>query len=143
NAGRRRMIEIYSRYERLCEESALLDFGELLLRTLEMLRQRPELLRQYRERFRHLLVDEFQDTNTIQYEWLALLAGDTGIPFVVGDDDQSIYRWRGARVENLYRFQRDYPGTTIVRLEQNYRSTETILAAANAVISNYSGRLGK
>src|SRR5690606_7282548 len=86
---------------------------------------------------------EFQDTNTIQYEWLALLAGDTGIPFVVGDDDQSIYRWRGARVENLYRFQRDYPGTTIVRLEQNYRSTETILAAANAVISNNSGRLGK
>jgi DNA helicase II / ATP-dependent DNA helicase PcrA len=143
NAGRRKMIEIYARYEQVCVDGSVVDFGELLLRTLELLRDKPDLLRQYRERFKHLLVDEFQDTNAIQYQWLKLLAGDRGVPFVVGDDDQSIYRWRGARVENLYRFQQDFPGTTIVRLEQNYRSTETILTAANAVIANNSGRLGK
>ncbi|HEX5418952.1 MAG TPA: 3'-5' exonuclease, partial [Gammaproteobacteria bacterium] len=97
----------------------------------------------YRRRFQHVLVDEFQDTNTIQYRWLRLLAGREGAPFVVGDDDQSIYRWRGARVENLDRFRRDFPGTRIIKLEQNYRSTVTILDAANAVIANNGGRLGK
>ena len=100
------------------------------------MRDNAELLRQYRERFKHVLVDEFQDTNAIQYRWLKLLAGPTGVPFVVGDDDQSIYRWRGARVENLQRFQQDFPGTQIVRLEQNYRSTANILNAANAVIAH-------
>jgi DNA helicase-2/ATP-dependent DNA helicase PcrA len=143
NAGRRQQITIYSRYEQLCAESSLVDFGELLLRSLELLESNPELLEQYRRRFRHLLVDEFQDTNAIQYKWLRLLAGTQGAPFVVGDDDQSIYRWRGARVENLQRFRRDFPATSIVRLEQNYRSTQTILAAANAVIEHNSGRLGK
>ncbi len=143
NAGRRQMIELYARYEKLCAEQSVVDFGELLLRTLELLEARPDLLAQYRGRFRHLLVDEFQDTNAIQYRWFRLLAGTTGVPFVVGDDDQSIYRWRGARVENLQRFVQDFPGTEIVRLEQNYRSTRTILAAANAVIANNSGRLGK
>ncbi|HEX6999388.1 MAG TPA: DNA helicase II [Gammaproteobacteria bacterium] len=143
NAGRRKMIELYGRYEKLCADSGVVDFGELLLRSLELLRDRPELLAQYRARFRHVLVDEFQDTNAIQYRWLRLIAGETGIPFVVGDDDQSIYRWRGARIENLHRFEKDFPGTQIIRLEQNYRSTATILNAANAVIANNSARLGK
>ncbi len=143
NAGLRQKITLYSRYEQLCNESSLVDFGELLLRTLELFEQRAELLAQYRRSFRHILVDEFQDTNQIQYRWLRLLAGTEGSPFVVGDDDQSIYRWRGARVENLHRFQRDFAGTRIVRLEQNYRSTQTILNAANAVIEHNSGRLGK
>jgi DNA helicase-2/ATP-dependent DNA helicase PcrA len=143
NAGRRQMIDLYARYEKHCADASVVDFGELLLRSLEVLRDNPELLRQYRERFRHVLVDEFQDTNAIQYRWLKLIAGPTGVPFVVGDDDQSIYRWRGARVENLQRFQQDFPGTQLVRLEQNYRSTANILSAANAVIANNASRLGK
>jgi DNA helicase-2/ATP-dependent DNA helicase PcrA len=143
NAGRRQMIDLYARYEKLCNELSIVDFGELLLRSLELLRDHTHLLTQYRERFRHVLVDEFQDTNAIQYRWLQLMAGQTGTPFVVGDDDQSIYRWRGARIENLYRYQRDFPGTQVVRLEQNYRSTATILNAANAVIAHNTGRLGK
>jgi DNA helicase-2/ATP-dependent DNA helicase PcrA len=143
NAGRRQMIELYARYEKSCAAAGVIDFGELLLCSLELLRDREDLLRQYRERFEHVLVDEFQDTNAIQYRWLKLIAGPEGSPFVVGDDDQSIYRWRGARVENLYRFQKDYPRTQVVRLEQNYRSTATILDAANAVIANNASRLGK
>ncbi|HMB73487.1 MAG TPA: UvrD-helicase domain-containing protein, partial [Gammaproteobacteria bacterium] len=143
NAGRRAMIDLYARYERLCTENSVIDFAELLLRTLETLRDNPELLEQYRRRFRHILVDEFQDTNAIQYRWLQLLAGSDGVPFIVGDDDQSIYRWRGARVENLFEFQKHFPGVNVVRLEQNYRSTQTILTAANAVIENNSARLGK
>ncbi|MGI9257944.1 MAG: DNA helicase II [Gammaproteobacteria bacterium] len=143
NAGRRQMIDLYARYEKACAESSVVDFAELLLRALELLRENPELLAQYQERFRHVLVDEFQDTNAIQYDWLKLIAGTTGIPFVVGDDDQSIYRWRGARVENLFSFQKHFPGTEVVRLEQNYRSTGTILKAANEIISHNSSRLGK
>jgi DNA helicase-2/ATP-dependent DNA helicase PcrA len=143
NAGRRQMIDLYERYEQVCAAASVIDFGELLLRSLELLRDNLELQRQYQHRFKHVLVDEFQDTNAIQYRWLRLLTGPAGTPFVVGDDDQSIYRWRGARVENLYRFQQDYPGTQVVRLEQNYRSTATILNAANAVIANNAGRLGK
>ena len=143
NDGRRRMIDLYARYERLCAESSVIDFAELLLRTLELLRDNAELLAQYQRRFRHVLVDEFQDTNAIQYSWLRLLAGKEGVPFIVGDDDQSIYRWRGARVENLFEFQKHFPGVNVVRLEQNYRSTETILSAANAVIENNTARLGK
>jgi DNA helicase-2/ATP-dependent DNA helicase PcrA len=143
NAGRRQMIDLYERYEQACAAASVIDFGELLLRSLELLRDNLELQRQYQHRFKHVLVDEFQDTNAIQYRWLRLLTGPAGTPFVVGDDDQSIYRWRGARVENLYRFQQDYPGTQVVRLEQNYRSTATILNAANAVIEHNAGRLGK
>ncbi len=143
NIGRRQMIDLYDRYEKACADSSVVDFGELLLRVLEVLRQNDQLLAQYQERFRHLLVDEFQDTNAIQYDWLKLLVGQTGTPFVVGDDDQSIYRWRGARVENLQRYQRDFESTQVIRLEQNYRSTGTILDAANAVIANNSARLGK
>jgi len=143
NVGRRQFIELYARYERFAENASAVDFGELLLRTLETLKRHDELLESYRRRFRHLLVDEFQDTNAIQYRWLRLLAGNEGIPFVVGDDDQSIYRWRGARVENLFRFEKDNPGTRLIRLEQNYRSTATILNAANAVIANNGTRIGK
>jgi DNA helicase-2/ATP-dependent DNA helicase PcrA len=143
NSGRRRMIDFYARYEKICADSSLVDFGELLLRSLELLQRNEDLLRHYRSRFKHLLVDEFQDTNAIQYRWLRLLAGSTGIPFIVGDDDQSIYRWRGARVENLFAFEKDFPTAQVIRLEQNYRSTATILAAANAVIANNATRLGK
>ena len=140
---RRQLISLYSEYEAVCERGGLVDFAELLLRAHELWRDNAELLAHYQRRFQHLLVDEFQDTNAIQYGWLRLLAGKTGVPFVVGDDDQSIYRWRGARVEHIHRFQKDFPKTTVVKLEQNYRSTATILNAANAVIANNSSRMGK
>jgi DNA helicase II / ATP-dependent DNA helicase PcrA len=140
---RRQLIQIYHAYEEACRRGGVVDFAELLLRAYEIWKENPSLLEHYRTRFRHVLVDEFQDTNAIQYKWLTLLAGQTGLPFVVGDDDQSIYRWRGARVENLHQFRRDYPQAQLVKLEQNYRSTGTILKAANALISNNSGRLGK
>jgi DNA helicase-2/ATP-dependent DNA helicase PcrA len=140
---RRQMISLYAAYEEVCRRGGLVDFAELLLRAHELWRDNADLLAHYRRRFRHLLVDEFQDTNAIQYAWLRILAGDAGIPFVVGDDDQSIYRWRGARVEHIQQFQRDFPATTVVKLEQNYRSTATILNAANAVIANNRSRMGK
>ena len=142
--NRRQMIALYAAYQEVCERGGLVDFAELLLRAHELWRDNPELLAHYQRRFSHLLVDEFQDTNAIQYAWLRLLAGDNAaIPFVVGDDDQSIYRWRGARVEHIHRFQRDFPNATVVKLEQNYRSTATILNAANAVIANNAERMGK
>ena len=141
--NRRQMIEFYRQYQEVCDRGGLVDFAELLLRAHELWRDNPDVLAFYQRRFRHLLVDEFQDTNAIQYAWLRLLAGKDGIPFVVGDDDQSIYRWRGARVEHIHQFQRDFPGAKVVKLEQNYRSTATILNAANAVIANNDSRLGK
>ncbi|MCG7599663.1 DNA helicase II [Halomonas sp. McH1-25] len=137
------MVELYERYQLTCERGGLVDFGELLLRSLELLRDNPRLLAHYRERFAHLLVDEFQDTNTLQYAWLKLLAGDRAGLTVVGDDDQSIYGWRGARVENIRRFEQEFPNTRTVRLEQNYRSTSAILDAANTLISHNAGRMGK
>ncbi|MBC7982216.1 MAG: DNA helicase II [Candidatus Obscuribacterales bacterium] len=140
---RRQMIKLYEAYQEQCERSGMVDFAELLLRAYELWRDNPDVLAHYRSRFRHVLVDEFQDTNAIQYRWFHALSGPAGLPFVVGDDDQSIYRWRGARVENLHQFQRDYPSTQTFRLEQNYRSSGNILAAANALISNNTGRLGK
>jgi DNA helicase-2/ATP-dependent DNA helicase PcrA len=140
---RRQLIKIYQAYEEACQRAGVVDFAELLLRAYELWRDDPSLLQHYRTRFRHVLVDEFQDTNAIQYKWLMLLAGPAGLPFVVGDDDQSIYRWRGARVENLQQFRRDFPQAVLYKLEQNYRSTGTILKAANALISNNAGRLGK
>ena len=140
---RRQLIKIYSAYEEACQRAGVVDFGELLLRAYELWRDNASLLQHYRTRFRHVLVDEFQDTNAIQYKWLTLLAGPAGMPFVVGDDDQSIYRWRGARVENLNQFRRDYPQAVLYKLEQNYRSTGNILKAANALIANNAGRLGK
>ena len=140
---RQTLIRIYKEYEAQCQKTGVVDFAELLLRAYELWRDRPEILAHYRRRFRHVLIDEFQDTNSIQYAWALLVAGPDGAPFVVGDDDQSIYRWRGARVENLTRFTKDFPAAKMFRLEQNYRSTGNILKAANALIANNTGRLGK
>ncbi|MFT3906716.1 MAG: DNA helicase II [Steroidobacteraceae bacterium] len=139
----RQMIKLYVDYEQACQRAGAVDFAELLLRAYELWRDNAELVRHYRSRFRHVLVDEFQDTNAIQYAWIRLLVGSEGTPFVVGDDDQSIYRWRGARVENLHKFRSDFPQAQLYRLEQNYRSTGAILDAANALIAHNSGRLGK
>ena len=137
------LLRVYAAYEEACQRGGLVDFAELLLRAHELWLKSPETLAHYQERFNILLVDEFQDTNTIQYAWLRVLAGDA-IPVVaVGDDDQSIYGWRGAKIENIQRFTQDFRDTQVVRLEQNYRSTKTILDAANGVISHNSGRLGK
>jgi len=136
-------LRIYQAYEDTCKRSGVVDFAELLLRAYELLRDNEALRAHYQNRFRHVLVDEFQDTNRIQYRWLELFAAQHQNLFVVGDDDQSIYGWRGARVENILRFDRDHPGTRTIRLEQNYRSTGTILKAANHVIAHNSGRLGK
>ncbi|MEO7326654.1 MAG: UvrD-helicase domain-containing protein [Dokdonella sp.] len=137
------LIDIYRAYEAACQRGGLVDFAELLLRAHELWLHDDALLAHYRERFRHLLIDEFQDTNTLQYAWIRVLAGNSGHVFVVGDDDQAIYGWRGARVENVQHFLRDFPAARTIRLEQNYRSTGTILAAANAVIAHNPDRLGK
>ncbi|HEC26045.1 MAG TPA: DNA helicase II [Gammaproteobacteria bacterium] len=135
--------KVYREYEVHCQRSGLVDFAELLLRTWEMMHNNEVLRLQYRERFRAVLVDEFQDTNSIQYRWLKEFVGPQSHIMVVGDDDQSIYSWRGAQVENIRKFEKDFCGTEMVRLEQNYRSTSTILNAANAVISRNEGRMGK
>ena len=137
------MIDIYRAYEEACARSGLVDFAELLLRAHELWRDNAGLLNHYRQRFWHVLVDEFQDTNAIQYAWLRQLVGDDGNIFVVGDDDQSIYSWRGARVENMQSFRKDFAAHALIRLEQNYRSTGTILQAANTLIANNPTRLGK
>jgi DNA helicase-2/ATP-dependent DNA helicase PcrA len=136
-------LRVYAAYQAQCDQAGLVDFAELLLGAFELWQEDPALLEHYRRRFRHVLVDEFQDTNAIQYAWLRLLAGRDGKPFIVGDDDQSIYGWRGAKVGNIRRFQKDFPGTQLVRLEQNYRSTANILNAANALIAHNRERLGK
>jgi len=140
---RRQLIKLYAEYEAQCQRAGVVDFAELLLRAYELWLKNPSLLAHYQHRFRHVLIDEFQDTNAIQYAWSLLVAGQNGAPFVVGDDDQSIYRWRGARVENLTRYSKDYPAAKLFRLEQNYRSTGNILKAANALIAHNTGRLGK
>jgi len=137
------MVAAYTEYQARCDRAGLVDFAELLLRAHELLRDTPALLAHYRHRFGELLVDEFQDTNVIQYGFIRLLAGDTGHVFVVGDDDQAIYGWRGAKVENVQRFLKDFPGAQTIRLEQNYRSTANILGAANAVIAHNPDRIGK
>ncbi|MEE9510868.1 MAG: DNA helicase II [Gammaproteobacteria bacterium] len=141
--NRRQFIHFYQMYQETCERSGLVDFAELLLRAHELWLNNPDLLARYRRRFSHLLIDEFQDTNAVQYAWLRVLAGDTGIPFAVGDDDQSIYRWRGARAENMQRLQKDFKNIRVIKLEQNYRSTANILNAANAIIARNNERLGK
>ena len=137
------LSRIYAYYEDLCQRFGLVDFAELLLRAQELLQNNEPLRDSYRERFEHILIDEFQDTNSIQYRWLKLLAQPRNRITAVGDDDQSIYGWRGARVENMNLFQVDFASTRIVRLEQNYRSTETILKAANSIIDHNLGRMGK
>jgi DNA helicase-2/ATP-dependent DNA helicase PcrA len=139
---RRQMIRLYQLYEARCEAAGVVDFAELMLRSFELLRDVPELRDYYRQRFRHVLVDEFQDTNGIQYDWIRQLVGKDGAPFVVADDDQAIYRWRGARVENVQVFHREYRAV-LYKLQQNYRSTSVILGAANAVIARNTDRMGK
>ncbi|QCU90955.1 DNA helicase II [Thiomicrorhabdus sediminis] len=138
-----KMVEVYKAYEEQCQRSGLVDFAELLLRAHELWLKNPIVLAHYQARFKHILVDEFQDTNSLQYAWLRVLAGGSGKLFVVGDDDQSIYGWRGAKVENIRQFGEDFANVKMVRLEQNYRSTETILKAANGLIANNSSRMGK
>jgi len=140
---RRALIDLYAAYERQTRSSGVIDFAEILLRAQEMLLTQPQILAHYQRRFAHLLVDEFQDTNTVQYAFVRVLAGEQAQVFAVGDDDQSIYGWRGAKVENVQSFTRDFPNVRTVRLEQNYRSTGNILAAANAVIARNTDRLGK
>ncbi|MGB1219962.1 MAG: DNA helicase II [Alcanivoracaceae bacterium] len=137
------MQRVYFAYEEACNRGGLVDFNEMLLRVLELFRDNDQIRGHYQRRFRHVLVDEFQDTNAIQYAWMRLLAGDSADLTVVGDDDQSIYGWRGAKIENIHKLGSDYPDLRTIRLEQNYRSTGTILQAANAVIANNSDRLGK
>ena len=139
----RQFTRVYSAYEAACERAGVVDFAELLLRSLQLLRNNQDLQTHYRHRFKHILVDEFQDTNSIQYDWLRILAGTANPVFAVGDDDQSIYGWRGARIENILSFSKDFANAQTFRLEQNYRSTNTILSAANELISNNQGRLGK
>lgn len=136
-------LKVYQTYEQTCRQSELIDFGDLLMYAHELWLNHPEILKHYQQRFQHILVDEFQDTNAIQYAWLSLLAGNTAHMMAVGDDDQSIYGWRGAQVENIHRFTQDFPKTETIRLEQNYRSTGTILKAANALIANNGKRMGK
>ncbi len=139
----RTLVSIYRAYEQACQSAGVIDFAEILLRTHELLRDNAELLAHYQQRFQAILVDEFQDTNAIQYAWIRLLAGDHASVMAVGDDDQSIYGWRGAKVENIQRFSSDFVNTSVIRLEQNYRSTSTILNASNALISHNQKRLGK
>ena len=141
------MLDVYTAYEEACTRGGMIDFGEILLRAHELWLKNPKILEHYQKRFQYILVDEFQDTNAIQYAWLRVLAGgnygrDKQL-MVVGDDDQSIYGWRGARIENIQQFNVDFADAEIVRLEQNYRSTSTILKAANGLIANNQGRLGK
>ncbi|MDO9619457.1 MAG: DNA helicase II [Pseudomonas sp.] len=137
------MLKIYEGYEAACARAGVIDFSELLLRALDLWRDKPGLLEHYQRRFRHILVDEFQDTNAVQYAWLRLLAKGGDSLMVVGDDDQSIYGWRGAKIENIQQFSDDFADAEVIRLEQNYRSTAGILKAANALIANNQGRLGK
>jgi DNA helicase-2/ATP-dependent DNA helicase PcrA len=137
------MLRVYRGYEETCERLGVIDFAELLLRALELWKYNPQVLAHYQQRFQHILVDEFQDTNAVQYAWLRLLAGTVSGITAVGDDDQSIYGWRGAKVENILSYERDFSNTHTVKLEQNYRSTSNILLAANAVIAKNADRLGK
>lgn len=136
-------LKVYQAYQKACDRAGLVDFAELLLRAHELWLNKPQILEHYQHRFTNILVDEFQDTNRIQYAWIRMLAGQTGKVMIVGDDDQSIYGWRGAQVENIQNFLNEFPGAETIRLEQNYRSTSNILKAANALIANNSDRLGK
>ena len=141
--GYEHYLEIYAAYEKLCRQNNLVDFGELLLRFFETLKNNNALLEHYQNRFENILVDEFQDTNEIQYQIIKLLTGSSGNAFIVGDDDQSIYRWRGANPDSMPRFRNDFLDPRSIKLEQNYRSTKNILNAANSIISNNNGRLKK
>ena len=136
-------LQIYQVYQESCDRAGLVDFAEILLRAHELWLNKPHLLAHYQQRFGNILVDEFQDTNAIQYAWIRVLAGETANVMIVGDDDQSIYGWRGAQIENLHRFLTDFPSAKTIRLEQNYRSTANILNASNELIANNPDRMGK
>lgn len=136
-------VKVYQGYQDACDRAGLVDFAELLLRAHELWLNNPALLQHYQQRFSHVLVDEFQDTNAIQYAWLNMLGREQSKVMIVGDDDQSIYGWRGAKIENIQRFLKEFDNAQTIRLEQNYRSTANILTAANQLISNNNGRLGK
>ncbi|PMM40615.1 DNA helicase II [Vibrio splendidus] len=136
-------LKIYSAYQEACDRAGLVDFAEILLRSHELLRDKKHIREHYQARFKHILVDEFQDTNNIQYAWLRMMAGPDCRVMIVGDDDQSIYGWRGAKIENIQKFLDEFSGASTVRLEQNYRSTKTILQASNELISNNTERMGK
>ncbi len=139
----RRKVEVFAEYDTQCQREGVVDFSELLLRCYELLSRNASLREHYQERFKHILVDEFQDTNPLQYRWLKLLAGNSNALFAVGDDDQSIYAFRGANVGNMQELLRDFNVASVIKLEQNYRSHGNILDAANALISNNRNRLGK
>lgn len=136
-------LQIYSAYQEACDRAGLVDFAEILLRCLELLREKKHIREHYQARFKHILVDEFQDTNNIQYAWLCMMAGVETHVMIVGDDDQSIYGWRGAKIENIEKFTLEFPSVNTIRLEQNYRSTKTILQASNTLIANNTERMGK
>src|SRR5208337_2554325 len=136
-------VELYALYQERLKILNAVDFGDLLLESLRLFRERSDVLADYQRRFKYILVDEYQDTNTAQYLWLRLIAQGRRNLCCVGDDDQSVYGWRGAEVENILRFEQDFPGAKIVRLERNYRSTGHILAAASHLIAHNEGRLGK
>ncbi|KOO05614.1 DNA helicase II [Vibrio hepatarius] len=136
-------LQLYSAYQEACDRAGLVDFAEILLRTHELLRDKKHIREHYQARFKHILVDEFQDTNNIQYAWLRMMAGPDSHVMIVGDDDQSIYGWRGAKIENIEKFTQEFPSVNTIRLEQNYRSTKTILEASNALIANNTERMGK
>jgi DNA helicase II / ATP-dependent DNA helicase PcrA len=139
----RRMVDFYAEYDRQCQREGVVDFAELLLRSYELLSRNDALREHYASRFRHILVDEFQDTNRLQYRWLQQLAGPESAIFAVGDDDQSIYGWRGASTANMQDLQRDFHIDRVIKLEQNYRSHGNILEAANTLIAHNRKRLGK
>lgn len=136
-------LQLYTAYQDACDRAGLVDFAEILLRTHELLRDKKHIREHYQARFKHILVDEFQDTNNIQYAWLRMMAGRDCHVMIVGDDDQSIYGWRGAKIENIEKFTLEFPSVNTIRLEQNYRSTKTILDASNALIANNTERMGK
>ncbi|MGR5065911.1 DNA helicase II [Photobacterium sp. DNB22_13_2] len=136
-------LRLYTAYQEACDRAGLVDFAELLLRAFELLQRSKHIREHYQARFKHILVDEFQDTNNIQFAWLRLMAGPDCNVMIVGDDDQSIYGWRGAKVENIQRFLNDFKGASSIFLEQNYRSTANILKAANGLIANNNERMGK
>ncbi len=143
NWGSYSLLQLYKDYQARLQILNAVDFGDLLLLTLNLFKNHPEVLTQYQNQFKYIMVDEYQDTNVAQYQWLKLLAQGTGNICCVGDDDQSIYGWRGAEIGNILKFEQDFPGATVIKLEQNYRSTGHILKAASGFIAHNQGRLGK
>ena len=141
--SRKKVAEVYGEYERQLRANNALDFDDLLLKTVQLFQTQKEVLDYYQERFRYIMVDEYQDTNTVQFELVRLLAGKYRNLCVVGDDDQSIYKFRGANIQNILNFEKVFPDARVIKLEQNYRSTETILEAANGVIRHNKGRKDK